>query len=362
MGEEYYTHVQDIKGNPTCSGSFTDFSNSSGHAIRPLWGHGGTHPPHTAPRGLYRSGGVSDGVVRPDENATPSCSGAIVLNQCVHAFQNQIRNLTTQSAAACCTACSTEPTCVQYNWNHVSNNSELSGLCSLKSALSAPNPGKVCSQVINLLVHEIVMPATHYSQNPPPPLKPYHSSSPTTPHFHSRAHSCANARVLPPLVAYDQVNCDSGNRSNTPTGPQEEDYSAFIFTKEAQRILVEHAATAKDDPFFFYLPFQSVHAPYEAPDRFVALYSDTSSPHYIEDPERRVHQGMVSALDEAVGNITRTMKTLGFTNTVIWFTSDNGGPLPTANNFPLRGGCVCALLLARTSQLIDPVESRYTSR
>lgn len=182
MGEEYYTHVQDIKGNPTCSGSFTDFSNSSGTLIAPLWGHGGTPPPHTAPmltpRGLYRSGGVSDGVVRPDENATPSCSGAIVLNQCVHAYQNQIRNLTTQSAAACCTACSTEPTCVQYNWNHVSKNNELSGLCSLKSALSAPNPGKVCSQVINLLVHEIVMPATHYSQNPPPPLKPYHSSFP----------------------------------------------------------------------------------------------------------------------------------------------------------------------------------------
>lgn len=25
-------------------------------------------------------------------------------------------------------------------------------------------------------------------------------------------------------------------------------------------------------------------------------------------------------------------------NTFIWFTSDNGGPLPTANNYPLRGG------------------------
>jgi arylsulfatase A-like enzyme len=48
---------------------------------------------------------------------------------------------------------------------------------------------------------------------------------------------------------------------------------------------------------------------------------------------------MVTALDEAIGNLTTTFKELGlYENSVIWFSSDNGGPLPGANNFPLRGG------------------------
>jgi arylsulfatase B len=56
------------------------------------------------------------------------------------------------------------------------------------------------------------------------------------------------------------------------------------------------------------------------------------------DKERRTYAGMVSALDDAVLRIERTFTTAGIWNqTLLVFTTDNGGPLGSANNFPLRG-------------------------
>lgn len=51
---------------------------------------------------------------------------------------------------------------------------------------------------------------------------------------------------------------------------------------------------------------------------------------------------MVAALDDAVGAVVKTLKSRGmYYNTVIVFTTDNGGPSNgfdsnAANNFPLR--------------------------
>ena len=52
---------------------------------------------------------------------------------------------------------------------------------------------------------------------------------------------------------------------------------------------------------------------------------------------------MVSCLDEGVGNVTKTLQKYGYLdeNTIIVFTSDNGGPVPNSTgstNWPLRGG------------------------
>ena len=47
---------------------------------------------------------------------------------------------------------------------------------------------------------------------------------------------------------------------------------------------------------------------------------------------------MVSALDEGIGNITKTLKSMKMDkNTIIVFTTDNGGQIKYGgNNYPLR--------------------------
>ncbi|XP_067658819.1 arylsulfatase B-like [Haliotis asinina] len=109
------------------------------------------------------------------------------------------------------------------------------------------------------------------------------------------------------------------------------EYSALTFAQRAIDIIHEHNAS---QPLFLYLPYQNIHAPLEVPKKYEDLY-----PNVINEG-RRVLCGMVSALDEAVGNVTKALKDRGlFENTLILFTTDNGGPIDGhANNWPLRGG------------------------
>ncbi|CAE7179264.1 Arsb, partial [Symbiodinium pilosum] len=64
----------------------------------------------------------------------------------------------------------------------------------------------------------------------------------------------------------------------------------------------------------------------------------------IADPIRRRFAGMVTAVDEGIGNITRALQVKGMLqDSVIIVTTDNGGPTHEcaaigASNWPLRGG------------------------
>ncbi|XP_067658829.1 arylsulfatase B-like [Haliotis asinina] len=109
------------------------------------------------------------------------------------------------------------------------------------------------------------------------------------------------------------------------------EYSAYTFTQRAVDIIHRHDVS---QPLFMYLPYQNVHEPIEVPKKYENMYPS------VINEGRRKYCGMVSALDEAVGNVTQALKDRGlFENTLILFTTDNGGPLDVyANNWPLRGG------------------------
>ncbi|XP_022097133.1 arylsulfatase B-like [Acanthaster planci] len=109
-------------------------------------------------------------------------------------------------------------------------------------------------------------------------------------------------------------------------------YSAELFTSRAQKIIKQHR---RDRPFFLYLAYKNVHFPIQAPQRYKNLYQDSISANH-----RRTYAGMVSAVDESVRNLTRTLKEEGvWDNTIVIFSSDNGGSLTSqGNNWPLRGG------------------------
>ena len=67
--------------------------------------------------------------------------------------------------------------------------------------------------------------------------------------------------------------------------------------------------------------------------------------YFSQNRERRIYCGMVTALDAALGRIVNTLEeTKMMNNTLIVFTTDNGGNvLSGGNNYPLRGGKVLDL-------------------
>ncbi|XP_071099227.1 arylsulfatase B-like [Haliotis cracherodii] len=105
----------------------------------------------------------------------------------------------------------------------------------------------------------------------------------------------------------------------------------YTFAHKAVDIIHQHDVS---QPLFMYLPYQNVHAPIEVPEKYFNMYPN------VINRGRRTFSGTMSALDEAVGNVTKAPKEKGsFENTLILFTTDNGGPLGNnANNWPLRGG------------------------
>jgi arylsulfatase A-like enzyme len=83
--------------------------------------------------------------------------------------------------------------------------------------------------------------------------------------------------------------------------------------------LIEKQDTSK--PFFLYFASLSAHAPYQAPKDEVDAYKDV-----FPDEQHRIYGAMISGLDKEVGRIVTTLEKKGMRdNTVIFFTTDNGG-------------------------------------
>jgi len=90
----------------------------------------------------------------------------------------------------------------------------------------------------------------------------------------------------------------------------------------------------KDEPFFLFASFNAPHAPMQATDEDLKLYS------HIKDEKRRTYAAMTHRLDVNVGRIMDELKAQGiYENTVVVFFSDNGGPCHhnASLNAPLRG-------------------------
>eukprot|EP00050_Salpingoeca_kvevrii_P022789 m.132160 g.132160 ORF g.132160 m.132160 type:complete len:571 (-) comp9828_c0_seq1:170-1882(-) len=82
-----------------------------------------------------------------------------------------------------------------------------------------------------------------------------------------------------------------------------------------------HSANATQ-PFFLYLPFQNIHAPYTADAKYRELYDNAP----ITEAEKTLF-GYISEVDDAIGHVIAALKRSGrYENTLIVFSSDNGAP------------------------------------
>ncbi|MGE3316548.1 MAG: sulfatase [Planctomycetaceae bacterium] len=131
--------------------------------------------------------------------------------------------------------------------------------------------------------------------------------------------------------SYTEPKKDAANlilRGREPV--DEKEYLTDALTREAIAYIDRH----KDHPFFLYLTYNAVHAPLQAPTKYLKRFES------IRNDRRRTFAAMLSALDDGVGSVLAKLRTNGIEeNTLIVFVSDNGGPThrTSSRNGPLRG-------------------------
>jgi hypothetical protein len=119
------------------------------------------------------------------------------------------------------------------------------------------------------------------------------------------------------------------------------EYTTHLFTRAAVDVIRAHPPA---QPLFLYVAYQAVHSPDQVPQSYIDPYNAT-----IADEKRRIFAGMLSCLDEGVGNITAALAAAGLEgSTLVLFVADNGGPIRCTDgpcgdatgtsNWPLRGG------------------------
>ncbi len=117
-----------------------------------------------------------------------------------------------------------------------------------------------------------------------------------------------------------------------------EGYLTTAFSRDGVQFIVDN----KDKPFFLYMAYSAPHQPLQAPAEDIARYA------HIADKRRRIYAAMVDVMDRGIGEIIDALIANGiYENTLIFFLSDNGGPLASdsnpgksngSSNAPFRGG------------------------
>lgn len=104
-----------------------------------------------------------------------------------------------------------------------------------------------------------------------------------------------------------------------------------IAVVDAALSFIEKQTAEGDAPFIAFIHFGSPHTPHEPTEELAALYPD--------QPENlRNYYAEMTGVSRAMGNLRERLRELEIEDdTVLWFTSDNGGRRPEASNGELRG-------------------------
>lgn len=113
-------------------------------------------------------------------------------------------------------------------------------------------------------------------------------------------------------------------------GPDGE-YITDRLGREAEAFIRANA----DRPFFLYLAHFAVHTPIQAKRELIRHFRPSEG---LRHANAR-YAAMIESMDQTVGRIRDALEELEIAeNTIIIFTSDNGGRIPTTSNAPLRAG------------------------
>jgi arylsulfatase A-like enzyme len=151
----------------------------------------------------------------------------------------------------------------------------------------------------------------------------------------------------PAKRGFDEAIVSMGQHFDFKTNPKTEypqgQYLADFLADKAVDFIQRH----QDAPFFLYLPHFGVHSPYQAKPELIAKFKDKAPMGGHHDPK---YAAMIASVDESVGRVMAALDELKLAdNTVLIFTSDNGGvggytregikkSGDTTDNAPLRSG------------------------
>jgi arylsulfatase A-like enzyme len=152
----------------------------------------------------------------------------------------------------------------------------------------------------------------------------------------------------PSARGFDEAIVSAGRHFDFQTDPAVDyppgQYLADFLTDRAIDFIQRHKA----EPFFLYLPHFGVHGPHQAKPEWIERFRDKPPVGGHRNP---TYAAMIASIDQSVDRILQTLDHLGLAeNTVVIFTSDNGGvggyhregiaraaDAPT-DNAPLRSG------------------------
>ena len=163
----------------------------------------------------------------------------------------------------------------------------------------------------------------------------------TTGHF-GKWHLGNTVETYPLAQGFDTniAGCETGAPKSffSPFGnvknisPQEDGtYLPDVLTEGACRFIEKN----KNNPFFLYFPFYLVHVPLHAKKEWVNNYAEKNGSGSQNIP---AYGAMVSYMDFCVGRVLKKIEALDLAeNTMVIFTSDNGGQIVATSNSPLKG-------------------------
>lgn len=160
-------------------------------------------------------------------------------------------------------------------------------------------------------------------------------------------HLGQNGEYHPARRGFDEAIDSMGAHFDFATSPKTDypkgQYLADFLTDHAVDFLRRH----KDERFFLYLPHFGVHSPYHARQELIEKFKPKPAVGGHNNP---TYAAMIASVDESVGRVMQTLDELKLAeNTVLIFTSDNGGvggyvreglkrSRDVTDNAPLRSG------------------------
>lgn len=121
-----------------------------------------------------------------------------------------------------------------------------------------------------------------------------------------------------------------------PEGGKEGDYLTDFLTDHALKLMEKGAQSGK--PFFLNMSYYQVHTPLQGKPEYIKKY-DVKKKQLGLTKQNTTYAAMIQSLDESVGRILQKLEVLGLReNTIVIFSSDNGGLVEVDGNAPLREG------------------------